>query len=205
MAGQRRRSFTYAVVGLVLAWTLALAGYEIAKASKVTPDKVMAYASTIDLQSLSPQERTNRLRKLAKYLNALSLDERRSLPSDTNLFNEMTDDEKEWFLETTMPVEIQQSLAQFESLPPDARQRMIDGAMRSLQAQDQANGGTNGPGPVLSPELEAKIRTLGLKTFYSESSAQTKAELAPLLNQLQMQMENGRMFRRGGPGPGGGG
>ena len=33
-------------------------------------------------------------------------------------------------------------------------------------------GGTNRPPPI-SDELQAKVRTIGLKTFYSQSSAQT--------------------------------
>jgi hypothetical protein len=91
-------------------------------------------------------------------------------------------------------------LDSFAAMPEDRRRRMIDNALKDLRdnpaarpGNDVTNYGTNGPPPI-SPELERKVRVLGLNTFYKESSAETKAELAPLLEELEQQMR-ARGFR----------
>ena len=118
-------------------------------------------------------------------------------------FSAMTEDEKTAFIEATMPTGFKQMLASFEQLSEEKRKQTIDDALRRLREGSQRSGfgprvgnrtGTNGP-PPLSDELQAKIRTIGLKTFYGQSSAQTKAELAPVLEELQRVMESGRPFR----------
>jgi hypothetical protein len=76
--------------------------------------------------------------------------------------------------------------------------------LENANDQPQKISGTNAPldgtkginSAPISPELEAKIRTIGLNTFYSQSSAETKAELAPVLEELQHQMESGRVIIR---------
>jgi len=195
MAASRRRPLLYAVIGLVLVWLLALAGYELARKAKVTPDEIAQLANSIDLNKLSPAERARILRLLAEKYNRLTPEDRRGLRPDRRLFDEMTDDEKEQFIEDTMPNQIKQAINAFENLPDDRRQKVIDNALNNLR--NGTNSGSGPGGAPLTPELEAKVRTLGLKTFYKESSAETKAELAPLLNELQSQLESGRFNRRG--------
>ena len=104
-------------------------------------------------------------------------------------------------VEATMPAGFKQMISAFEELPADKRRKTIDDALKRLrEISADAPGGAEGmPGgtnrPPISPELEAQVRTIGLKTFYSQSSAQTKAELAPVLEELQRAMESGRMMR----------
>lgn len=204
MLSQRWRPAVYALLAVLVVWVVAMVGYRIAKNARVTAEKVKSYAESVDLSKLSGEARAEALRKLAAMLNALSLEERRRARLERaswDWFEHMTEQERAEFLEATMPTGFKQMLTSFEQLPEEKRRRAVDDAIRRLRneqtkmrgAAGDPNPGTNGP-PVLSPELQAKIRTIGLKTFYSQSSAQTKAELAPVLEELQHVMESGRPF-----------
>jgi hypothetical protein len=185
-----------ALLVVAVIWVVALAGYFIAKNAKVTPEKVQAYVTGTDLSQLSAAARAEALRKLAEMLNRLSLEERRELRMGRTFgdwFAQMTEAEKGEFIEATLPTGFKQMITAFEDLPEDKRKRAVDQAMKRLREQQPSGDGANGP--PLSPELEAKVRTIGLKSFYSQSSAQTKAELAPLLEEIQRNMESGRPFR----------
>jgi hypothetical protein len=205
MLNPRHRPIFLAMIALVVIWAIAIAGYEIARHAKVTPEKVRAYLESVDFSHLSAADREAAIRKLAAMLNALSLEERQGLRFDRRAwFNEMTEAEKSEFLEATLPTGFKQMLGAFEDMPPDKRKHVVDQAVKQLQdaRQQMAAGGqaladTNSP--VLSPELQEKVTKIGLQSFYSQSSAETKAELAPLLEQMQQMMESGRMMR--GPRP----
>jgi hypothetical protein len=201
VSNPRKRAIGIALLVIVAIWVVAAAGYFIAKNAKMTAEKVRAYVAAVDFNKLSAADRAEALRKLADMLNRLSLEERREMRMGRTIgdwFAQMTEEEKATFIEATMPTGFKQMIAAFEELPADRRQRTVDQALKRLREQrprnafDESNG-TNAP--PLSPELEAKVRTIGLKSFYGESSAQTKAELAPLLEELQRSMESGRAFR----------
>ena len=204
MSNPRQRTVFLAVVVTSVLWIFAAAGYYILQSQTVTADKVRAYAGSVDLKRLGAADRARALKKLANELNALSLAERQQLQMDRvtgSWFEEMTEAEKEAFIEATMPTGIKQMLSAFEQQPDDRRRKMIDDALKRLRDQsgNGANGGPPNSGgtnpPPISPELEAKMRNVGLQSFYSQSSAETKAELAPLLEEMQRAMESGRMMR----------
>jgi hypothetical protein len=207
MLNQRWRPVFWSAVAICAIWLVALGAYQIARNAKMTAEKVKAYAESVDISKLSGEARAKAIRDLADKLNALSLEERRKARLERAAwawFDRMTEEEKAGFIDATMPTGFKQMLTAFEQLPEEKRRRTVDDALRRLRdARDGVRpgggggnrGGTNSP-PVLSKELEAKVRTIGLKTFYSQSSAQTKAELAPVLEELQRVMESGRPFRQ---------
>jgi hypothetical protein len=206
LQSQRWRPAAIAAAVVVLIWVVAVFFYLAAKHATVTADKVRDYIASTDLASLSPGERAKALRNLEEMLNKLSFDERQRMRLERlpeHWFREMTDVEKAQFVEATMPTGFQQMLTAFEQLPEEKRRKTVDDAIRRLkraQSRMEAEGGTDQPStnapPPLSPELEARVRTIGLQTFYSQSSAQTKAELAPVLEELQKVMQSGRPMNR---------
>lgn len=205
----RYRPAGLALIAVLAVWVLAWGGYALSDHFKMTADKLRAYLSQNDLARMSADARAKALRDLADKINALSPEERRRARLEglwSKWFAEMTDDERAQFLDATLPSGFHQMLASFEQQPAEKRRKAIDNAIKQLQdARDQEppppntsdSSGTNKP-PVLSPDLQKRVMMIGLGSVYSDSSAQTKAELAPLLEEIQKSMENGRMFR-GGP------
>jgi hypothetical protein len=211
MLAHRRKALLGGLGGLLLVWLIAGGVYFYAQATKVTAEKVRTYLRTVDLATLSSTDRARALAKLADMINALPYEDRRAARLDREWGRwlvQMTEDEKAVFVEATMPTGIKQALGAFEELPADRRRRTVDEALKRLkEARDQLAAGELPPPPddgtnqfAISDELRQKATTAGLKAYYSESSAQTKAELAPLLEELQRMMESGAAFRgRYGP------
>ena len=202
----RYRILIYGTVSFLAVWLVAFGVYQFAASRKVTVDKVRTFAQSMDLSRLSAAERAKAIARLAAMLNALSYDERREARLGRmweQWFAQMTDAEKAQFIELTMPTGFKQTIAAFEKLPEEKRQRAIDEALRGLrdaQTQMKKSGAampasTNAP--ALSEDLRKQIATIGLKTFYSDSSAQTKAELAPVVEEMQRMMENGQFILGG--------
>ena len=205
MRTQRQRAIVFATAALGGIWLVATAGYFISQRLKVTAEKVQAFGAARELNGLSGTERARAIAKLADMLNQLPAEERQRLRlgrATDKWFTQMTEAEKGAFIEATLPTGFKQMITAFEQLPEEKRRRAVDDALKRLrEASAKADAGSpsgeaRAERPPISPELEAKVREIGLRTFFSQSSAQTKAELAPLLEEMQRVMESGRLMRR---------
>jgi hypothetical protein len=204
----RYRPLFFAAAAIVAVWLAALGGYAISQHFKMTAEKMRAFIQQNDLAKLSGAARARALHELADKINALSPEERRKARVDrlwSQWFLDMSEAEKGEFLDATLPTGFHQMLASFEQQPAEKRHKAIDDAIKQLRLQREKMAdnssppdpnNTNGP-PVLSEDLQQKITTIGLTSVYTGSSASTKAELAPLLEEIQKNMESGRLFRGG--------
>lgn len=199
MKNRRQRTLIFAAVALVAVWSVAWTAYHFISKTKMTAERVEQFAAATDLANLSGAERDKAISDFADMINALSYEERlkwRHSADWRKWFAAMTEAERLKFIEATLPTGFQQMMDAFSQLPDDKRKRIIDQSVKRLQEQG-ANGaggdyGNSGSQPF-SPELERQVREIGLKQLYTGSSAETKAELAPLLEAVQQQINNGRM------------
>ena len=201
MTNGRYKPLWIAAIVLLVVWGIAFIGMRISDHLKVTAEKVITSVRGTDLSRLSAAERAKRLRELADKLNALNQEERRRARADREwdrLWAQMSEEEKSEFIELTMPSGVKQMLTAFENLPEEKRRYAVTNAIARMKSQRDDGMGDDGGGQPeeLSEELQKKMITTGLKTFYAESSAQTKAEVAPLLEEMQRMMQSGRFFRR---------
>jgi hypothetical protein len=201
----RHKPIVTAAIVLGAVWVVAMTGFFIAKNAKVTGEKVRAFLADTDISKLNEKDRAKALKKLADYMNQLPADERRTTRMDREWekwFKTMNDQEKGDLIEATMPTGVTQMLTAFEQLPPEKRQKAVQDSLKRLREarNDPRNAGQwqgkDAP-PPLDPELQKRAAAAGLGAFYSQSSAQTKAELAPLLEEIQRSMESGRLLRPG--------
>src|SRR3974390_54387 len=129
MSNRRWRPVVMSGLAVLVIWALAITGYVIAKHSRMTAEKVKAYAESINLSQLTGEARANAIKRLADMLNSLSLEERRKARLERltwNWLDQMTEAEKAAFIEATMPTGFKQMLTSFEQLPDDKRRRAID-------------------------------------------------------------------------------
>ncbi len=201
MKNRQHRLLLIAALALVVVWAGTWAAFHFAGKARMTAGKIRQYTLAVNLNALSPMARDKAISGLADRVNALAFEERlkwRRSDEWKKWFALMTEEERRKFIAATLPTGFQQTLEAFSQLPADQRKKFIDDSVQRLKEdgaaginQSMGDYGPNGP-PPLSPELENQVRAMGMQQLYTDSPAETKAELAPLLEEMQRQIRNGR-------------
>ena len=174
------------ILAIAAVWTLAaVANWGLAQ-NEPSTEKLRVWLEQKSFDELSPAEREKFLQEYAQRINRLSMDERRKAREEEvfrRSFESMTEPEQGAFLEATLPNGMRQMMEAFETMEPDERERWVQRALRDLDK-------------VSSEELEEglqeahseRVVKFGLKSYYEDASAQTRLELAPLMEQLQKRL-----------------
>ncbi len=175
------------IVVLAGVWLIAGGAIWWARGAKPTPEKLAAYLAAHRVDGLSAAEREKMMRKVAAQLNGLEFEQRREMRMGKKLdgfFRSLAPDEQTRFLDLTLPAGFKQMMDAFNKMDPGKRKQFVDKALDDMKKQEGAE-----PPPGNDDPHVQKIMEQGVRSFYSDASADVKMDFAPLLEQMQKNVQ----------------
>jgi hypothetical protein len=184
------RTFWIKVIALVaIVWIVAGGIIWWMHHTKPTPERLARYLETHSLDGKSGRDRERTIETVASQLNELSYEERREIRMGRKLdgfFRSLSSDEQSRFLDLTLPTGFKQMMDAFNKMEPARRKAFVERALTDLKRDE----GGEGPPPPDDPNVQ-KIVQQGLKSFYTDASADVKMDFAPIIEQMQKNLQFG--------------
>ena len=179
------------VLGLAAVWAVGYGIIYSLHASKPTAESVSAYLARTDVAQEQGRERERTIAKVEDQLNDVTFDDRQKLQRSGSLkhfFLSLTTPEQEAFLDATLPADFKQIMDAFNKMDPDKRRQFVAHAVEDMQKR-----GTDGnePPPGVDPKINEHFINQGMRSFYKDASPDTKLDLAPLIEQMQRNLQMG--------------
>ena len=177
-------------LALAAVWLLALGTMHLLGASKPTVASLTDQLNRTNLARLSARDRARSIQRVADGLNELSLEDRQQLQRHgvtRRFFDSLTHAEQERFLDATLPTDFKQLMEAFNKMEPAKRKDFVDHALVELQKH-----AGDGPPPGLDDALGQQVVNQGLKAFYKDANSDVKLDLAPLIEQMQRNLQGGQ-------------
>jgi hypothetical protein len=171
----------WAVAGGVIYW---------ARSVKPTPESVMQYLEQHPLANASATDRERTIEQIAKQLNQLTYEQRREVRMSRKLdayFRGLPIEDQTRFLDLTLPTGFKQMMDALNKMTPEKRKDFVNKALADMKKHENDDVDPEG-----RKQLDAngqKIIDQGFRTFYSDASAETKMDVAPLIEQLQHNLQ----------------
>ena len=175
---------------LAAVWAFAFGTIHWLRASKPTAASITAYFSHVNLAVESARDRGRILQRAADQLNDLSFDDRQTLQRSgvtRRFFNTLTPDEQIKFLDATLPVDFKQLMEMFNKMEPAKRKEFVDHALEEMKKHEGEARPTG-----VDEQISQRVVDQGLKSFYKDADSDVKLDLAPLIEQMQRNLQGGQ-------------
>jgi hypothetical protein len=182
-----RRVLTVAA-GVAILWMVVLAAIHFLHFLEPTAASTAAWAQRQNWSGLTSAERARRLAMLADQMNQLSFAERQKLFARRGLeplTKQMTDEERLSLMDQTMTKGFAQVMDAINRMKPEDRRRMVEQALENMK---KWNPPQDHP-PALDNAAMQKVIQTGFSSYLQNASAASKLDLAPLIEQIQINMQ----------------
>ena len=175
--------------GLIAAiWLIAAIAIHFARDRQPTVASITDYVHSTELDTLSAADRAAAIAHMEDMVNRIDLQDRQALDRSRvthDFFDKLTLDEQSAYLDATLPTGFKEMMDGFNKMDPMKRKQFVSRALEQMKEHQ-------GDGPPPDPkqaQIAQHFVDQGLKSFYSDASAATKLDLAPLVEQMQINLE----------------
>ena len=173
---------------VVTVWLVAALIIHFANASHPTAATVSAYAGSIDLDTLQGDARARAIARMEDMINHLTFAERQQLDRDRvsrQFLHKLSPDEQDAYLDATLPTGFDQMMDAFNRMDPLKRKQFVANALEHMKEHPG-----DGPAPGADANMAQHVVDQGMKSFYREADADVKLDLAPLIEQMQINLQH---------------
>jgi hypothetical protein len=161
-------------------WITAGAVIYWARHAKPTAQSVTAYLQKAHLDG---DARAGTITAVETQFNEISLEDRQQLQrsgATRRFFLALTPAERLAFLDATLPAGFKQWMEAFNKMTREQRKQIVDRTLAQMKAHA---GDEHPPGP--NDEIAQHFVDQGMRSFYKDADADTKLDMAPLIEQMQ--------------------
>lgn len=186
------------LVVLALVWAVVFAVRTFAASKKITAEMLDREVKALAIEdwSESPgpgaeaKEREKEIRRIADMVNRLDFAERernRDSSSGEDFFRKLSPNEKNLFIDLTIMQTMGQFMEALDQMPEEQRKSFVERGLKEIQE------GRTEEEMVRAREMDenllTKISEEGMRAYFDKASADTKLDLAPLMEAMNEVMQ----------------
>lgn len=196
----RRDVILKAALVLLVVWASVWGIRSYAETRKITAERLNREVAAARFADWSDQasppdraeaaRREKELRNIAGLVNRLDFQEReknRENRAGENFFRKLAPDEKSLFIELTIVESMSRFMESLDAMKPEQRKKFVEQGMKEIQSgrTEEEMARTD----ELGADLLDKISQQGMRAYFDKSSADTKLDLAPLMEAMNETMQ----------------
>ncbi len=195
-----RKVWIQAVVLLAVVWSVVWAVRSYAGSRKITAESVNAVIEKAGFADWSDpgagagaaeaKRREEKLREIAGMVNRLDFQEReknRGNRSAEAFFTKLNATEKNLFIDLTVRESMKNFMSALDAMPPEQRKKFVEQGLREVTEGRTAEDIERME--ALGDDLVRKVSEEGMRAYFEGASADTKLDLAPLMNAVNETMQ----------------
>lgn len=186
------------LAALALVWAVVFAVRSFASTKKITAERLDREVRELDLADWSEnpgtgaeaERREEQIRRVAEMVNRLDFNERqknRESRTGEQFFRKLSTKEKNQFIDLTIVESMGRFMEALDQMPVEQRKKFVEQGLKEIQ--DGRTEEEMQRAKEMDGDLLAKISQEGMRAYFDKASADTKLDLAPLMQAMNEVMQ----------------